>query len=148
MSGIKDFLVLVPRVLWRPKDRGEAEMVGGPNRTSREAAAAEALQSLSRVRLCMTPWTVARQAPLSMGFSKQEYQSGLPFPSPGDIPDPGIQSMPPAWQVDSLLLSHLGSLTREAVPPTSALPAREGRNPYYWALTCAKHCANYINHPL
>ena len=74
----------------------------------------------------MTPWTVARQAPLSMGFSKQEYQSGLPFPSPGDLPDPGIQSVPPAWQVDSLLLSHLGSLSREAVPPTSALPAGKG----------------------
>ena len=85
-------------------------MVGGPNRTSREAAAAEALQSLSRVRLCMTPWTVARQAPLSMGFSKQEYQSGLPFPSPGDIPDPGIEPTSPARQVDSLPLRHQGSL--------------------------------------
>ena len=41
-----------------------------------------------------------------------------------------------------------GSLTREAVPPTSALPGREGRNPHYWALTCVKHCANYINHAL
>ena len=78
-------------------------MVGGPNRTSREAAAAEALQSLSRVRLCMTPWTVARQAPLSMGFSKQEYQSGLPFPSPGDLPDPGIKPGSPSLQTDSLL---------------------------------------------
>ena len=41
-------------------------------------------------RLSGTPWTVARQAPLSMGFSRQEIWSGLPFPSPGDIPDPGI----------------------------------------------------------
>ena len=39
----------------------------------------------------MTPWTVAHQAPLSMGFSRQEYWSGLPFPSPGDLPDPGIE---------------------------------------------------------
>ena len=39
----------------------------------------------------MTPWTVAHQAPLSMGFSRQEYWSGLPFPPPGDIPDPGIK---------------------------------------------------------
>ena len=44
---------------------------------------------LSRVRLFATPWTVAYQASLSMGFSRQEYWSGLPFPSPGDLPDPG-----------------------------------------------------------
>ena len=46
---------------------------------------------LSRVRLFTTPWTAAHQAPLSMGFSRQEYWSGLPFPSPGDLPDPGIK---------------------------------------------------------
>ena len=42
-----------------------------------------------------TPWTVAGQAPLSMGFPRQEYWSGLPFPSPGDLPDPGIKSISP-----------------------------------------------------
>ena len=57
-----------------------------------------------------TPWTVARQAPLSMGFSRQESWSGLPFPPPGDLPDPGIKLGSPALQVDSLPLSHLGSL--------------------------------------
>ena len=57
---------------------------------------------LSRVRLFVTPWTVAHQAPLSMGFSRQEYCSGLPFPSPGDPPDPGIEPRSPAWQADSL----------------------------------------------
>ena len=46
---------------------------------------------VSRVRLFATPWTVARQAPLSMGFSRQEYWSGLPCPPPGDLPDPGIE---------------------------------------------------------
>ena len=46
---------------------------------------------LSRVQLFVTSWTVARQAPLSMGFSSQEYWNGLPFPSPGDIPGPGIE---------------------------------------------------------
>ena len=46
------------------------------------------VQSLSRVRLFVTPWTVAYQAPPSMEFSRQEYQSGLPFPSPGDLPEP------------------------------------------------------------
>ena len=50
-----------------------------------------ALCSVSRVQLFATPWTDARQAPLSMGFSRQEYWSGLPFPPPGDLPDPGIE---------------------------------------------------------
>ena len=49
------------------------------------------MKSLSRVRLFVTPWTVAYQAPPSMGFSRQEYWSGLPFPSPGHLPDPGIE---------------------------------------------------------
>ena len=63
-------------------------------------------------QLCLAltnPWTVAHQAPLSMGFPRQEYWSGLSFPSPGDLPDPGIEPMSPAWQVDSLPLSHLAS---------------------------------------
>ena len=51
----------------------------------------------------MTPWTVAHQAPLSMGFSRQEYWSGLPCPPPGDLPNPGIEPWPPALQADSLL---------------------------------------------
>ena len=50
---------------------------------------------LSRVQLFLTPRTVTRQAPPSMGFSRQEYWSGLPFPSPGDLPDPGIESLSP-----------------------------------------------------
>ena len=50
---------------------------------------------LSRVRLFAIPWTVARQAPLSMGFSRQEYWSGLPFPPPEDLPDPGIEPVSP-----------------------------------------------------
>ena len=57
---------------------------------------------LSLVRLFETPWTVAHQAPPSMGFSKQEYWSGLPFPSPGDLPDPGIKPGSPAFQADAL----------------------------------------------
>ena len=50
----------------------------------------------------VTPCTVAHQAPLSVGFSRQEYRSGLPFPSPGDLPDPGIEPWSPALQVDAL----------------------------------------------
>ena len=49
-----------------------------------------------------TTWSVAHQAPLSMGFSRQEYWSGLPFPSPEDLPDPGIKPRSPALQADSL----------------------------------------------
>ena len=56
----------------------------------------------SRVQLFETPWTVAYHAPLSMGFSQQEYWSGLPFPSPEDLADPGIEPMSPALQADSL----------------------------------------------
>ena len=60
------------------------------------------VQSLSRVRLFATPWTAAHQAPPSMGFSKQEYWSGLPFPSPGDLPNPGIELGSSALQADAL----------------------------------------------
>ena len=58
---------------------------------------------LSRVRLFATPWTVAYQAPLSLGFSRQECWSELPFPSPGDLPNPGIEPRSPALQADALL---------------------------------------------
>ena len=60
------------------------------------------VKSLSCVRLFVTPWTVAYQAPPSMGFSRQEYWSGLPFPPPGDLPDPGIEPGPPALEADAL----------------------------------------------
>ena len=57
-------------------------------------------------KLCLTlvtPWTEAHQAPLSMGFPREEYYSGLPFPSLGELPNPGIEPRSPALQVDSLL---------------------------------------------
>ena len=59
-------------------------------------------KSLSHVRLFATPWTVAHQAPPSMEFSRREYWSGLPFPSPGDLPNPGIKPGSPALQADAL----------------------------------------------
>ena len=62
-------------------------------------------------RLFATPWTVAHQAPLSVGFSRQEDQGGLPCPPPGDLPDPGIKPCLLHWQADSLPLSHQGSRT-------------------------------------
>ena len=66
------------------------------------------MKSLSRVRLFATPWTVAYQAPLSMGFSRQVYWSGLPFPSPGDLPNPGL----PHCRQTLYRLSHQGSPNR------------------------------------
>ena len=71
--------------------------------------AVAAVYSLSRVWLFATPWTVACQAPLSMGFPRRKYWSGLPFPSPGDLPDAGIELASPAWQAESSPLSNQGS---------------------------------------
>ena len=70
-------------------------------------------QSHGRVQLFVTPWIVAHQAHLSLGFSRQTYWSGLPFPTPGDLLDPGIELPSPAFsasQADSLLLSHQGTI--------------------------------------
>ena len=71
---------------------------------------------LSRVRLFVTPQTVACQAPLSTEFFRQEYWSGLPFPSPGDLPDPRIEPRSPALQVVLYHLSHHGSPKNEIMP--------------------------------
>ena len=60
------------------------------------------VSSLSCVQLFATPWTVAHQALPSMGFSRQEYWSGLPFPSPGALPDPGLEPGSPALQAGAL----------------------------------------------
>ena len=66
------------------------------------------LSRLSCIQLFVIPWTIACQAPLSMGFSRQEYWSGLPFLSPGDLPDPGIEPASPTLQADSLPSEPLG----------------------------------------
>ena len=74
------------------------------------------LSHFSRVQLFATLWTVAHQAPLFMGFSRQEYWRGLPCPPPEDLPDPGIEltsPASPALQADSLLLSHLEASTKQ-----------------------------------
>ena len=72
------------------------------------SATCDLCYSLSSVRLFGTPWTVALQAPLSMGFSSKEHWSGLPFPSLRDLPDPGMAPGSPALQADSLLSKPLG----------------------------------------
>ena len=67
-------------------------------------------QTLSHVQLFVSPWTVAYQTPPSMGFSRQEYWSRLPFPSPGDLPDSGIEPRSPALQADALPSEPTGRL--------------------------------------
>ena len=73
------------------------------------------VQLLSCVRLFASLWTAARQAPLSMGFSRQEYWSGLLFPSPGDLANPGIEPASPAWA---------GRFFTTAPPNTDPCPVR------------------------
>ena len=67
-------------------------------------------QWLGHVRLVEMPWTAARQTSLPVGFSRQEYWSGLLFPSPGDLPDPGIEPGSPALEADALTSEPLGNL--------------------------------------
>ena len=68
------------------------------------------VKSLSRVRLFATPWTGAYRASPSMGFSRQEYWSGLPFPSPGDLPDPGVEPESAALEADALTSETPGNV--------------------------------------
>ena len=95
------------------------------------------MKSLSRVRLFATPWTVTYQAPPSMGFSRQEYWSGLPFPSPGHLPDPGIEPGSPTLQANAL--------TSE--PPGKPIPLDHPSAP---ALSTLSHASNldwqFISH--
>ena len=72
------------------------------NCTIKELSSFLKVKSLSRVQLFATPWTVAYEASLSMGFSRQEYWSGLPFHSPGDLPDPGIEPGSPTLEAEAL----------------------------------------------
>ena len=75
------------------------------------------------------PRTVARQAPLTMGFSRQEYWSGSPFPPPGDLPSPGIELVSPAWQVDSLPLASSGIELRSPTLRADALASESPGKP-------------------
>ena len=70
-------------------------------------------QLLNHVQLFVIPWTVVYHAPPSMEFSRQEYRSGLPFPSPGDLPNPGINPRSPALPADTLLSEPWGKLPSE-----------------------------------
>ena len=91
------------------------------------------VKSLSRVRLFATPWSIAHQAPLSMGYSRQEYWSGLPFPSPGDLPNPGTEPSSPVLQADALTSELPWNILRGVKLPS--LRPLEGK----W-----KPCHNFI----
>ena len=87
-----------------PEDTNRNEWVEVLSRQRNIRSGYKEIHELSPVQLFATPWTVARQAPLSMGFSRQEYWSRLSFSSPGALPDPGIEPMSPAscaLEVDS-----------------------------------------------
>ena len=86
---------------------------------------------LSRVQLFVTPWTVAYQAPPSMGFSRQECWSGLPFPSPGDLPNPGIELGSPALQTDALPSEPPGKPNRDRSGQFGSISTCISR-PYFW----------------
>ena len=82
------------------------------------------VKSLSRFRLFATPWTIAYHSPQSMEFSRQEYWSGLPFPSPGDLPDPGIEPRFPALLADALPSEPPGKTTRGLNTATNIAPIK------------------------
>ena len=98
-STIPHFLYLPPNETWKMEAKG---LLLHSIRLVITVKVKVKLKSLSRVWLFATPWTVAHQAPPSMVFSRQEYWSGLPFPSPGDLPNPGIEPRSPALQADAL----------------------------------------------
>ena len=106
----------------RPRDRTWVSRIVGRRLTiwaTREVSFIFSVKSLSRVRLFATPWTIACHAPRSMGFSRQEYWSGLPFPSPGDLSDLGIEPRSPALQADALT-SEWAGLVRNLSPSVSS----------------------------
>ena len=78
------------------------------------------VKSLSHIRLFATLWIVAYQAPLPMEFSRQEYWSGLPFPSPGDLPNPGMEPWSLILQADTLLSEPPGNKLINLIPDSSA----------------------------
>ena len=101
-------------------------------------------QSLSHIRLFATPWTVAHQAPLSVGFPRQEYWSRLPFPPPGELPDPGVKLSSPELQANSLPTEPPGRPCRDDMSPLNKHLACVSweRVPMY--LTTTTH-VNYVS---
>ena len=112
VSCVMDLLLSV--VIWSPHIASAPNGIGSPTCRSRTWHWLESLGvQLADCRCCLVvklcPTLLQLQAPLSRGFPRKEYWRGLPFPSPGDLPDPGIKPRSPALQADSLPLSHQGS---------------------------------------
>ena len=84
------------------------------------------------------PWTVACQAPLSMEFSRQEYWSGLPFPSPWDLPNPGIKARSSTLQANSLVSEPLGKSSSWAGSTSQAVPSEEKAVKLMWTWSMSK----------
>ena len=97
------------------------------------------VKSLSCVWHFAAPWTLAYQAPLSMGFSRQEYWSGLPFPSPGDLPKPGIEPRSPTLQGDALSSEPSGKLFGPCDLPTDAASQGLGHHSHLGAKAASVH---------
>ena len=111
------------------------------------------VKSLSRVRLFVTPWTVPYQAPLSMVFSRQQYWSGLPFPSPGDLPKPGIEPGSPTLQTDTLPSEPLGKfygntmLPMEISHPQHSSQSALIKTSSIMSFFCSKSSNGFSSHP-
>ena len=126
-----------------------------PKSSSIESEKAK-VKSLSRVRLFATPRTVAYQAPPSMGFSRQEYWSGLPFPPPGHLPDPGIEPRSPALQADTLLsespgkpfIEHIPKSLHQAWPKCQGWGEGKGRCQIQEMILVLKKMTFYSGNPL
>ena len=106
-----------------------------------EVTQQQQVKMLSRVRLFASPWTVARQAPLSMGLYRQEHWSGLPLPSPGDLPDLGIEPRTSALQADSLRSEPPGNCHRWLPNWGNKEPVSDGRN-VNWCTYSGKQFGN------
>ena len=104
------------------------------------------VKSLSHIWLFATPWTVARQAPLSRGFSKQEYWSGLPFPSPGDLPNPAIEPRSPALQtlIVETFISSWGDFT--VLIDVLCCERRMPESPLFQAMSSTRNMVVYQVH--
>ena len=115
-----------------------------PGLTLSHSMRAWVLSRFSCVQLCVTPWTVALQAPLSMGFSRQEYWSGLPFPSPGDLPNRGIE---PTCLISPALAGRLftTSPTGEALPLQVSLAQLQAHWPHcFWSMPRTSSWSEYL----
>ena len=91
------------------------------------------------------PWTVARQAPLSMGFSRKEYWTGLPFPSPGHLPNPWIKPGSPALQADSLPTELQGKPRAAGISVLYQSPKEKGRGQAKW-VEKHKNLSKHLSH--